>query len=136
MERSEMDRIVDEHFGFEAVDDVEGILATLTDDVSHHLVGSPWGERNGRDEVRAFYQELFGALEGESVEPVSRWYGDGFLVDESRWTGRVEDGAAFGQPGRSGHVTFRLLHLFEFRNGLISRESVWSDLAAIARQLG
>ena len=32
-------------------------------------------------------------------------------------------------------VTFRILHVFEFRDDLISRENVWLDGAAIAQQL-
>jgi predicted ester cyclase len=33
-------------------------------------------------------------------------------------------------------VSFRLLHVFELRDGKIAREQVWCDLAAIQRQLG
>ncbi|HEV8297318.1 MAG TPA: nuclear transport factor 2 family protein [Acidimicrobiales bacterium] len=135
MEREQMDRIVNEHFGYEAMDDIEGVLATLTDDVAHQVVGSPWGELSGKSAVRPFYESLFGALKGESVKPVARWYGEDFVVDETMWTGHVEDGAVFGLAGKSGEVTFRLLHLFEFRGGLISRENVWSDIVTIANQL-
>lgn len=135
MDRAWMDRMVNEHFGYEAGDDVDGVLATLTDDVVHHVVGSPYGELRGKEAVRPFYEELFGALKGTGVEPVGRWYGDDFLVDETLWTGRVADGRLFGLPGRSGDVTFRLLHVFEFRDGLISMEKVWSDIVAIADQV-
>ena len=134
MDRAAMDRIVNEHFGYEAADDVEGVLATLTDDVRHHVVGSPTGELTGKDAVRPFYEQLFADLKGEGVEPVARWYGDDFVVDETLWTGLVDDGRVFGLPGRSGRVTFRLLHVFELRDGLISRENVWSDVVAIAEQ--
>jgi len=135
MERAEMDRIANEHFGYEAADDLDGVLGTLTDDVVHHVIGSPYGEVVGVDAARPFYAELFADLAGESVEPVSRWYGDDFLVDETLWTGHVHDGKVFGLPGRSGHVTFRLLHVFEFRDGRISKENVWSDVVAIAEAL-
>jgi ketosteroid isomerase-like protein len=129
-----MDRMVNEHFGHEAADDVDAVLATLADDVVHHVVGSPYGELRGKEAVRPFYEELFAALKGTGVEPVGRWYGDDFLVDETLWTGRVDDGRLLGLPGRSGDVTFRLLHVFEFRDGLISTEKVWSDVVAIADQ--
>ena len=135
MNRDQMDQIVNEHFGYEANDDVDGVLATLTDDVAHHVIGSPWGELTGKAAVRPFYEELFAALKGEGVEPVARWYGDDFLLDDTLWTGRIEDGSVFGQPGKSGHVTFRLLHVFELRDGLISRENVWSDVVTIAEHL-
>jgi ketosteroid isomerase-like protein len=135
MNRDQLDRIVDQHFGHEAADDVEGVLATMTDDATHHVVGSPWGELSGKDSIRPFYEELFAALGGTGVEPVARWYGDDFVVDESLWTGRVEDGRVFGLPGRSGDVTFRLLHVFELHDGLIRTERVWADVVTIARHL-
>ena len=47
----------------------------------------------------------------------------------------LNDGRVFGLEGKSGHVTFRLLHVFEFRDGLIRVEKVWSDIASIAGQV-
>ena len=37
--RAEMDEKMDEHFAFEAKDDVEGVLATLADECEHDIVG-------------------------------------------------------------------------------------------------
>jgi hypothetical protein len=35
---------------------------------------------------------------------------------------------------RGGHrISFRILHVFEFRDRLVSRENVWLDSAAIGR---
>ena len=135
MDRTRMDAIVDEHFGYEAADDVDGVLATLTPDAVHHIIGSPLGEVTGPDAIRSLYTELFAALTGEKVEPVARWYGEDFLVDEALWTGQVHDARLLGLPGRSGRVTFRLLHVFDLRDGRISHERVWCDLAAIAAQV-
>ena len=70
-----MDRKIDEHFGFEARDDVEGVLQTLTTDVEHDIVGSPLGPTRGREEARAFYQGLFSDLSESKVETVRRLYG-------------------------------------------------------------
>ncbi|MDT5074006.1 MAG: hypothetical protein QOH82_3326 [Mycobacterium sp.] len=44
-------------------------------------------------------------------------------------------GSMLGLPGNGRQITFRILHVFEFRDGLISRENVWLDSAAIADQL-
>lgn len=131
-----MDQIVNDHFMFEATDNIDGVIGSLTGDVKHHVIGSPLGELTGKDAVRPFYEQLFSDLKGEGVEPVARWYGDNFLVDETLWTGYIADGRFFGLPGQSGHATVRLLHVFERRNGLISRENVWSDIAGIAAQIG
>jgi len=60
MTRSEMDRRMDEHFAFEAKDDIAGVLATLAADAEHDIVGWPSGPTRGRDAARPFYEALFG----------------------------------------------------------------------------
>jgi hypothetical protein len=135
MTPNEMDRKVDEHFGFEARDDVEGVLATLAPDVVHDIVGWPLGPTDGRDGARPFYQALFADLSDGKVECLRRLYGDDFLVDESLWRGKAP-GRPFGLVGKNRPLEFRLLHVIEFaENGDIKRENVWVDLAAIMQQL-
>lgn len=135
LSREAMDRKMDEHFAFEMNDDVEGVLATLTDDVEHDIVGSPAGPTRGREGARPFYVGLFGDLADGNVECLRRLYGDNFLVDESRWRGRAV-GRPFGIEGRGRPLEFRLLHVVEFdERGDIGRENVWLDLASIQRQL-
>ncbi|UTP38002.1 ester cyclase [Phenylobacterium sp. LH3H17] len=133
--REQMDAKMDEHFGFEARDDVEGVLATLTHDVEHDIVGWPTGPTLGREGARPFYETLFGDLADGRIETKKRLYGDGFMVDDSYWRGRAV-GMPFGLQGRDRPLEFRLLHVVEFDGGGdISRENVWLDLAAIMRQL-
>ena len=132
---AEMDRKLAEHFGHEARDDVEGVLATLAPDAVHDVVGWPAGPSHGRAEARAFYECLFADLSESSVQSLRRLYGENFLVDESLWQGRAP-GRPFGLEGRDRPLEFRLLHVIEFtRKGEIGRENVWIDLAAIQRQL-
>ena len=45
-------------------------------------------------------------------------------------------GHPFGLDGRGRPVHTRFLHIFDFEDGLISRESAWIDLAAVQEQLG
>jgi predicted ester cyclase len=40
-----------------------------------------------------------------------------------------------GIPGNGRRITFRILHVFEFQTGRISRENVWLDGASVAAQL-
>ncbi|MBG0802663.1 ester cyclase [Methylocystis sp. H4A] len=135
MTREQMDRKIDEHFGFEATDDVEGVLATLAPDVEHDIVGWPTGPTHGRAAARAFYEAMFADLSESKVVCVKRLYGDDFLVDESIWSGRAP-GKPFGLDGKGRPLQFRLLHIIEFaENGDIKRENVWIDLAAILTQL-
>jgi hypothetical protein len=133
--REEMDRKIDEHFGFEAQDNVEGVLATLATDAEHDIVGWPSGPTRGREGARPFYEALFADLAESKVECLKRLYGDNFLIDESLWLGTAP-GKPFGLEGRSRPLEFRLLHVIEFDdNGDMKREQVWVDLAAIIQQL-
>src|SRR5918995_4595155 len=86
--RSEMDRKIDEHFSFEANDDVEGVLATLSPAVEHDIVGWPSGPTQGRAGARAFYKATFADLSESKVDCLRRLYGDDFVIDESLWRGR------------------------------------------------
>jgi len=134
--REQMDAKLDEHFGFEAADDVEGVLATLADEVEHDIVGWPEGPTRDRAAIRRFYQTLFGDLVDGSVHSTRRLYGDNFMVDDSMWSGTAV-GRPFGIAGNGRPLSFRLLHVLEFTEaGAIGRENVWIDLAAIQQQLG
>lgn len=131
----QMDSKMDEHFAFEGQDNVEGVLATLTDDVEHDIVGWPFGPAHGREGARKFYETLFIDLADSKVRSVKRLYGPNFMVDESIWSGRAP-GKPFGLDGRNRALEFRLLHVMEFAgNGNIKRENVWIDLASIMQQL-
>jgi uncharacterized protein len=132
---SEMDRKLDEHFGFEARDDIEGVLQTMAPDVEHDIVGWPSGPTHGREAARPFYEALFADLSDGKARSLRRLYGERFLIDESLWRGRAP-GRPFGLLGNNRPLEFRLLHVVEFaENGAIQRENVWVDLAAIMRQL-
>ena len=135
MTREQMDQLINQHFGFEAADDDAGVLGSLADQVRHEVIPSPMGEQTDKAGIRAFYKMLFADLKGEGVTPLRRFYGEYFVVDETLWHGRVVDGRPFLMPGVSGKVSFRLLHVFEVKDGKISSEQVWCDLAALQRQL-
>ena len=133
--REQMDQALDEHFGFEQRDDVEGVLSTLAEDVEHDIVGWPTGPTRGREGPRPFYETLFADLSDGKVRSLRRLYGENFLVDDSVWTGRAP-GRPFGIEGRDRPLEFRLLHVVEFSDaGAIARENVLVDLAAIQQQL-
>lgn len=131
----QMDQKIDEHFHFEATDNVEGVLATLAPNATHDIVGNPTGPTVGREQARNFYEGLFRDLAESRTTVIRRLYGDQFLIDESMWEGRAP-GTPFGLEGRGRPLKFRLLHVIEFTaDGQIQREQVWVDMAAIVRQL-
>lgn len=130
-----VDRLIDEHFRYECEDDVEGVLSTLAEDATHDVVGSPLGELHGREQARPFYEQMYADLDGHSVTSLHRYYGEGFVVDESLWEG-VAVGTPLGIPGNGKPLSFRILHVFELTpEGEIGRENVWMDYPAIVHQL-
>ncbi len=62
------------------------------------------------------------------------YFGDDFCVTEHQWTGTVP-GSFLGVPGHGRRISFRLLHLWEFRDGRLSREKAWLDSGAVMAQL-
>lgn len=131
----QMDAKMDEHFAFEGRDDIDGVLATLTDDVEHDIVGWPFGPSHDREGARKFYEATFSDLSDSAFRCVKRLYGHNFMVDESVWSGKAP-GKPFGLEGRNRPLEFRLLHVVEFADtGDIKRENVWIDFASIMQQL-
>jgi hypothetical protein len=131
----QMDQCIDEHFSYEARDDVDGVLATLAPGATHDIVGYPTGPTQDPAAIRAFYEGLFADLADGEVTPLRRLYGEQFLVDESLWKGRAV-GHPFGLEGRNRPLSFRLLHVVEFSgSGKIQKEQVWVDGLAIVQQL-
>src|SRR4051794_33700179 len=113
LSREQMDRKIAEHFGFEAADDIEGVVGTLAPDAEHDIVGWPTGPTHGRDAARPFYLQLFKDLSESKTTARKRLYGENFLVDETLWEGRAP-GRPFGIEGKNRPLNFRLLHVVEF----------------------
>jgi steroid delta-isomerase-like uncharacterized protein len=122
------------HLKAEGAGDVDGAVAVYTDDVEHDVVGFPGGPTKGIAGARHFYDELTANFRTDDEQIVRQYEHDDALVLESLMTGRVI-GQMFGVPGHGKSVTFRILHVFEFRDGLISRENVWLDAGAVIHQL-
>ncbi len=134
MNPSEMDHLVDRHIAAEMAGDTAGSVAVYTDDVEHDVVGSPTGPLHGKDAAQGFYEYLTKNFQTETMHPVHRYYGDDFCVIEHETTGTVP-GEFLGVFGNGRRVSFRMIHVWEFRDGLISRENIWLDGGAIIDQL-
>jgi uncharacterized protein len=134
MTREQMDALVDGHYRAEEAGDLEAIVAGFAPDAAHDVAGRPGGPLHGGDQIEAFYRALLAELRIDRFEPVRRWYGEAHVVDESVLHATA-NGRPFGLEGRGRPVRARFLHIFDFSDGLISRESAWIDLAAIQQQL-
>jgi uncharacterized protein len=134
MTREEIDQILERHFAALQRRDLDAILATYADDAEHDAVGRDPNPIHGKAALGAFYRESLADLANTKVLPIRRLYGDEFAIDES-----ILDGYAQGRPfdleGYSRPVRFRMLRIFEFRDGLITRENAWFDIVAVQRQL-
>jgi predicted ester cyclase len=129
-----MDALVEGHYRAEETGDLGAIVEAFTSDAEHDVAGRPGDALHGHEQIEAFYRALLAELRIDRFEPVRRLYGDDHVADESVLHATAT-GHPFGLEGRGRSVTARFLHIFEFSDGLISRESAWIDLAAIQQQL-
>lgn len=134
MTPEQMDALVDGHYRAEEAGDIDAIIDGFVSGAEHDVAGRPGGQRTGADEIAAYYRALLAELRIDRFEPVRRWHGERHTVDESILCG-VAVGRVFGLEGRGREVRIRLLHVFDFADGLISRESAWLDVAGLQQQL-
>jgi hypothetical protein len=130
----QMDVLADAHFRAEQDGDVAAIVAGFADNAEHDVAGRPGPPLHGSEQIAAFYRGLLADLQIDRFETVRRWYGHSHLVDESILHATAV-GRPFGLDGRGRHVQTRILHIFEFGEGKITRESAWLDIASMAQQL-
>lgn len=134
MQRAEMARLIKQHLVAETAGDTAGCVAMYTDDVIHDVVGAPHGPLTGLDAAQGFYEMLTANITTERMDVNHAWYGEDFCVIEHQWHGTVP-GEFLGVPGHGKQISFRMLHVWEFKDGQMSRESVWLDGGAIIAQL-
>jgi SnoaL-like domain len=134
MTHEQMDALVDGHYRAEERGDLASIVDGFAPGAEHDVVGRPGGPLHGGEQIGEFYRALLADLRIDRFEPVRRRYGPDFVVDESLLHATAL-GHPFGFDGRGRPVSTRFLHIFDFADGLISRESAWIDLPAIQQQL-
>jgi uncharacterized protein len=126
--------IIEQHFAAENAHDVLATLATYTDDLVWDDVGNPACPVYGKSAAAEIYEGIIEAIPNLHLESVSRFACGAHVIDESIATGHV-GGTFIGIDGGGAPVRFRILHLFDIRDGLISREQAWFDTAGVIRQV-
>src|SRR5215831_12557806 len=126
MDQQRMKELFEQHIAAEMAGDTAGAVSVYTDDVEHDTIGSPTGPLHGPAAAQGFYDHLSADLDIEQMTPTREQYGEDFCVVE---------GVFMGIPGKRHRVTFRMLHVWDFKDDAISREQVWMDGGAIAAQL-
>jgi uncharacterized protein len=128
--REEKDALVDAHFQSEIAGDIDAIVDGFVPGAEHDIAGWPGGPVHGGEAIAAFYRGLLAGLRLERFETIRRRYGDNHVVDDS-----ILHAHAIGGPADGRQVAVRILHVFDFSDGLISRENAWLDTAALQEQL-
>ena len=100
--------------------------------------GTTWATPRAPCTARArrprIYDGIMDGIPDLHLESVDRFVCEHHVVDESIATGHVS-GSFMGIEGGGAPVRFRILHVFDLRDGLICREQAWFDTAGVARQL-
>jgi ketosteroid isomerase-like protein len=118
-------RAVDAHFHSEGAEDVERALALYTDDILWESHGDPkLGTHRGKEAVAARYRTMWACMKDVEFQNLGRFGVEDKVVDESVLTCRIgKDGLVSVPIGT--RVRFDLLHVFDLREGKISRELVY-----------
>ncbi len=126
--------VIDRHLAAENAHDVEATLATYTEDIIWDDVTHPRSPFRGKRAVAEVYGGILQAIPDINLKSVRRIQCGDHVVDEALVTGHLV-GEFAGVTGGGAPVSFRLLHVFDLRGGLIARENAWFDSAAIRRQV-
>lgn len=126
--------LVERHFAAENAHDIDATLATYTDDILWDDVTHPRSPFRGKQAVAEAYGGILDAIPDLNLRSVLRFQCGEHVVDESILSGHVV-GEFAGVAGGGAPVSFRLLHVFDIRDGLIARENAWFDSAAVVRQV-
>ena len=127
--------VVDRHIRLENEHDLEGVLGTFGNAAQYD--DEAWGEHyQGRDGVRAFYQQLMKALPDLTIEVLRRHISDDAILVEVMIHG-THLGAWRGLPATGRSVRFPLCGVYTFdANDLLAGERIYYDRATVLRQLG
>jgi steroid delta-isomerase-like uncharacterized protein len=129
-----MSRLIDTHLEGERTGNSALAISVYTDDVEHDVVGSPTGPLRGPRAAQEFYDHLICDIRTERMDVTRSYFGADFCTIEHEWTGSIP-GSFLGVPGNGQRISFRMLHVFEFPAGRISRENAWLDGGTILAQL-
>jgi len=126
--------VIERHFAAENAHDVAATLETYTEDVIWDDVNNPACPVRGKAAAAGMYEGIMGAFPDLQFESVLRFGDAQHVVDEAIVTGHAI-GSFLGVDGGGAPVRFRMLHVFDLRDGLIAREQAWFDSADVLRQI-
>lgn len=128
--------VVEAHFHSEAANEVEKALELFTDDI---VWESP--TRNlllrGKEATGENYRKMFSSFKVEGFRTIDRFATEDRVVDDSIITVElVGDGVVNAPVPVGSKVEIRLLHVFEMREGKISKELVLENWRVVEPVVG
>jgi ketosteroid isomerase-like protein len=117
---------VENHFHSEALNEVDAALETFTDDIVWEAPALNGLNRRfaGKQAVERNYRALFASMRDVKFTFLQRFATEDRVVDDSLVTFEVARNGYWHFPLGS-KVEMRLVHIFEMRDGRISRELVF-----------
>jgi ketosteroid isomerase-like protein len=118
--------VVESHFHSEALNEIEAALETFTEDITWEAPAPNGLNRtfSGKAAVAKNYRELFTSMRDVKFRLLQRFATENRVVDDSMVTFEVAKDGYWHFPVGS-KVEMRLVHIFEMRDGKISREIVF-----------
>lgn len=113
-------------------DDLEGYLQVYAEDVRVHGLGPVPLDKSG---VRAFYEQLRGAIPRSRIELHETFGADEQLVSRFTLTGR-HDGPLMGVPATGSQVALPGMTILHFADGRCVERWVVSDMLGLLVQIG
>lgn len=117
---------VEKHFHSEAANEVEAALDLYTDDIVWEAPALSGLNRScsGKQVVAQNYRELFAAMRVVRFQFLQRFATEDRVVDDSMVTFEIARAGYWPWPINT-KIEMRLVHIFEMRDGKISRELVF-----------
>lgn len=118
---------VELHFHTEAQNEIEAALELYTDDIVWEAPAPNGLNRSftGKEAVAESYRELFGSMGNIQFQPLQRFATETRVVDDSIVTFEVMKDGYWPHFSIGQKIEMRLVHIFEMRDGKISKEIVF-----------
>lgn len=118
---------VELHFHTEAQNEIEAALELYTDDIVWEAPAPNGLNRSfsGKEAVAESYRELFASMANVQFQPLQRFATEDRVVDDSIVTFEVARDGYWPHFSLGQKIEMRLVHIFEMREGKISKEIVF-----------
>lgn len=118
---------VELHFHTEATNEIEAALELYTDDIVWEAPAPNGLNRtfHGKEAVAQSYRELFASMGNVQFQPLQRFATEDRVVDDSIVTFEVVKDGYWQHFSAGQKIEMRLVHIFEMRDGKISKEIVF-----------